>query len=578
MSLVAGIVGTTWGLFEARAQSAQAILERDQKEAARAGEQTAKETAVEEKGKAEEAERKAKASLVAESQARKQTRTTLDALTDDVVKKLLARQSKLGPDEKAFLLKVLGFYEEFTKNTQQVVESLAIKAEGFRNVASIHLLLGQHAEAEGPLRQAESIMSKLVEETPSEEYQLRLITIWNRLADDSLQNQGKKEQAKEIRRKSLALYERLAAAYPDNFTHRFNLGVGLLNLCNSEHDGQGDEAIKLYRRALFHLEAVTSRPNAPANALLYLSSCYNNLGVIQTDMENYADAEANLKQALLARERLVKDFAGQPEHRVYLANTHGNIGRNQLFQNKVPQGKASHRKELAIREQLVAEFPGVPIYQQQLGRSVIHLGEIMLGQNQPELALKEFDRAIALLAIVPPHDRWPEFFAHFRAMATRGRARALVGMKRYSEAISEWDRAIDLQKPPLRPNMQLERAATLARNGEHVKAAEAAEKLAADSKATGPILYDSACVLAISAGVVKDNAKLSEQYTARAVVILRLTERKGFFKNPARVIHLKKDPDFDFLRGREDFKKLIAELEARIPLKPANKPMPQPEK
>jgi hypothetical protein len=39
--------------------------------------------------------------------------------------------------------------------------------------------------------------------------------------------------------------------------------------------------------------------------------------------------------------------------------------------------------------------------------------------------------------------------------------------------------------------------------------------------------------------------------------------------------HLRKDPDFEFLRDRGDFEKLLGELEAKLPRKAATAPMPR---
>ncbi len=53
-----------------------------------------------------------------------------------------------------------------------------------------------------------------------------------------------------------------------------------------------------------------------------------------------------------------------------------------------------------------------------------------------------------------------------------------------------------------------------------------------------------------------DDAQV-EQYAARAVELLRQAVAKGY----KDVGHLKKDPDLDAQRQREDFKKLLRELE-----------------
>jgi hypothetical protein len=54
-----------------------------------------------------------------------------------------------------------------------------------------------------------------------------------------------------------------------------------------------------------------------------------------------------------------------------------------------------------------------------------------------------------------------------------------------------------------------------------------------------------------------DAPEVREKLAARAVELLRQAVGKGF-KNTA---HMKRDTDLDALRGREDFKKLLADLE-----------------
>ena len=56
---------------------------------------------------------KTKQALAAETKARQQTREALNSMTDEVIETLFAKQPQLGENEKAFLRKVLGFYEAF---------------------------------------------------------------------------------------------------------------------------------------------------------------------------------------------------------------------------------------------------------------------------------------------------------------------------------------------------------------------------------------------------------------------------------------------------------------------------------
>jgi hypothetical protein len=62
-------------------------------------------------------------------------------------------------------------------------------------------------------------------------------------------------------------------------------------------------------------------------------------------------------------------------------------------------------------------------------------------------------------------------------------------------------------------------------------------------------------VYAVAGGKVADK---KQEYADRAMELLRQAVKAGF-KN---VAHMKKDTDLDMLRERDDFKKLVEELEA----------------
>ena len=77
-------------------------------------------------------------------------------------------------------------------------------------------------------------------------------------------------------------------------------------------------------------------------------------------------------------------------------------------------------------------------------------------------------------------------------------------------------------------------------------------------------LYNAACFRAVTAGVQAktpgaDAAKLAKDDADRAMEWLHKAVQAGY-KDAA---HMKKDTDLDPLRERADFKKLVAELEAK---------------
>ena len=59
-----------------------------------------------------------------------------------------------------------------------------------------------------------------------------------------------------------------------------------------------------------------------------------------------------------------------------------------------------------------------------------------------------------------------------------------------------------------------------------------------------------------------DRAALVDKYSIRAVALLKEDRSLGYFKDPTKVAHMKKDTNLDPLRERDDFKQLIKSFEA----------------
>lgn len=97
--------------------------------------------------------------------------------------------------------------------------------------------------------------------------------------------------------------------------------------------------------------------------------------------------------------------------------------------------------------------------------------------------------------------------------------------------------------------------------GQLAAAYEKAGRLAARWSEDAGAIYDCACVHALAAGSVKDDAALAERYAARAVALLQQAVAAGY-KNGQ---HLLKESDVDALRHREDFQMLLKKLNAKQP-------------
>jgi hypothetical protein len=124
----------------------------------------------------------------------------------------------------------------------------------------------------------------------------------------------------------------------------------------------------------------------------------------------------------------------------------------------------------------------------------------------------------------------------------------------------EADRNFDLAERTNRPPLQVQRILALAYSADHAAAKEETDRLLAQAADLTPAnVYHLARAASICSQAVKDDAQLKEQYALRAVEILRQAVARGY----RDLAQLQKDPDLQPLRQREDFQKLLHQLESK---------------
>jgi tetratricopeptide (TPR) repeat protein len=189
------------------------------------------------------------------------------------------------------------------------------------------------------------------------------------------------------------------------------------------------------------------------------------------------------------------------------------------------------------------------------------LGKLIGDRGQLQASLEWYGNAIAILEPILAKNRQLAKARENLGNSYFNRALTLAQLQRYAESLKDWDRAIELHDDPKRLAILSLRALALAHVGDHVQATREADEVAAAKEASGPVLQDTACAFSVASATVKDDDKLKERYATRAMELLQQAIQKGY----QDLAHMKKDTDLDPLRQREDFQKLIRELEARKP-------------
>ena len=535
LALLAGMAGTTWGLFAAR--------QAQERESQRAdGEQKAKDDAV--------------ASQLRAEKAYARTADVLDTMVSDVAGDSLATQKAISAEQKKFLTEVLTYYREFAGEKAEDPKTRLRAANAASSVGQIESRLGHMEEAVAATLSARDGYAALAAEFPAVPiYRQNLANSHNCLGI-FLKDLGKRLEAEEHTNKAMAILEKLSTEFPAVPLFRQELAVSHnILVILLEAQGKGQEAVEHSRKATAILEKlVTEFPAVPVYRQ-DLGMSHHNLGCYLRDMGKRPEATEQFRKALDIQEKLAAEFPAVSRNREALAWSYNNLGILQIQLGQQSEALEHFRKGLAVFEKMVADFPAVPEYRVDLGGGYCNYGNLVSVGGKLTDGLEWFSKAINTLA--PVYEREPRdvLAKEFLRNSYQGRAFVHDRLQQYAEAIPDIDKAIEYSPEEEKPQYRAPRANALFKAG---RVAEAVSEVAELTKLPGwdaGNCYSFACVYAVASGKMADK---KDEYAKRAVELLQRAVKAGY-KDAA---HMKQDTDLDPLREREDFQQLMAELEA----------------
>ena len=384
--------------------------------------------------------------LAAETKARLQTREALNAMTDDVIETLFAKQPHLADNEKAFLRRVLSFYQAFAADKGETEEARFLVASGQFRVAKVRAFLGETSaavagyrdaiqqleklaadfptvpkyraelagshnnlgvrlcelgnlpEAEIGYRQAQAILEKLVADFPTvPEYRNKLASNQNNRSA-LLCELGNRTEGEMVLRQALAILEKLVADFPTDPEYRNRLANGHYNLGNLLRElGKRPQAATAYRQAQSILQKLIANFPTDPEYRDRLASSHNNMGLLLHDLGQPPEAVTAFRHALAIKGKLVADFPSVPAYRHELASSHNNLGLLLRELGKPPEAETAYGHALAILEKLAADFPAVPEYRHKLANSHNNLGTLLRDQGKRSEAATAYRHALAIL-------------------------------------------------------------------------------------------------------------------------------------------------------------------------------------
>jgi serine/threonine protein kinase len=443
--------------------------------------------------------------------AQKRYETSVVALRD-----ILSREQDPSRLHK-MLEDCLAFYRKVQERDDPDLMVRQDTALAFSEVASIQFQLGQTAAAEENFRQAVALLENLPPE------QRLHPTCQDRLAEDYTYlatltgAAGRVEETERLYRRILAIREQFARANPEEAQWQTGLAHAEL-LLGAFHQGRSQwsdaethvqRAVALYERASEMSPEAKLIQAARAGAYVRLGGLYRQTG------------RSDGAGALLARaEELLTPLAdANPEDAQYAV---------------------SLAAACNVRADCFQEIGRFEEAWQRADRSV-ELVEKLL-RREPRMAIP---RALAV-------------DAHHK------RAAACQALGRWAEAVRDWDRSIELDEAANTRGWRVLRTMALARAGDHVRAGAEVRFLAEDARNQADDLFLLARAVAVAAGLAYSDARLvsaerevlRKRYADQAMALLRVLQRRGYFKDPGHARALRTEPDLRPLYAHIDFLKL----------------------
>jgi serine/threonine protein kinase/tetratricopeptide (TPR) repeat protein len=482
--------------------------------------------------------------------------------------------------------------EEARRLLDDVVGSDPDSREATFQLAKVNSYLGamhkdsEHWDLARPLyNQANDLLRRLVEADPAEPKYLRALA-WStyqigNLLSDPIRPDPNLPAAKACYDDALSLHRRLIAAHPREPDYPMDMAqcyVSLASLAyNGDHDAPG--AVHYLEQALDLQKRVVATHATVTEYLLDLSGTYYNLAYYCSRLPGSPDVLRWYRESIAVAERLVELDPENVDFQDRLGRAVSNLGFNLYMHGEIDQAVREYLRAIEIHRRVQATGTNEPRRLRPLGVALEGLGAARAAQRKPEEALEEYRKALAVRQQLA--DATPANTGFQNDLATTHNliGRAQFRQKRFAEALTAIETGLAIRQKladadVTKTSHSLELGESHAyRGAARVRAGQPAEaaadlRLALALWAKAPHLdieeqVERSRSLALLAGLGADaksgvTAAEAETFANQSVAALAAVVKLGWAL-PSEL----KEPDFDALRGRVDFQKLLAEVEAK---------------
>jgi len=578
--LVAGIIGTTWGLLKAKQQTGIAVLRAHEAETARLGEEQQKERAL---------------------LASRQAFDALDSFTSDLMVNLLGSKAQLTETERGVLQNAQQQWNVFAQSRGTSAESREIQANGATNLSLIQYRLGLDKEAEANDRKALNIRETLATEFPDNVRYRKLTAMSHQNLGGSLRGRGQRTESSRHFQQAADIFEALATDFPDETDFQVRLADSYISLGNVERDfGNWDisrqhylkaldlqsrlvrdfpeskdfqigiarshwglaflnkrqdrkaESTGHYQKAIAVYEDLAEATSETPESLEYrhtVAQLRREFGVMLSDSGDDDLGAEQLAMALPILQDIADQFPSMPRYQAKLAQAHRDYGQILGFLDRPSEAGSQFEKAVQISQRLTAEHATVLPYRAELGITFRMRADLMRDGEEPAEALDWYQKAIQVLTATHVQDTNYTLVRNSLCTAHRHRAETLDHLQRHKDALQDWSKVLELCSDEQRPIVQSQQADSLLRSGsveEAISRVGELEKIKNDNPAHW---FNFAKLYAIASEKVPGRA---DEFANHAMTLLTKAVDMGF----SDVEQLDTEVDLKALRKHADFQAL----------------------
>jgi eukaryotic-like serine/threonine-protein kinase len=512
-----------------------------------------------------ESEKKAREEAIANLQ---KAREAVDQMLTRVAEEKLLDVPQMEPLRKALLEDALKFYEYFLQQRSTDPEIRLETGNARRRVADIYWHLGQYSEAEKEYHRSIALLNELQAEGPLWiQAHEGLAMAYSRLGFLLISPWMRFEGAEKAYREAIALWQELAVERPEHTDYQHQLADCLQRLGNVLRGRQQyPSAEEMLRRALSIHESLVAGSPGEHRYQHNLAINHFFLGYLfcEPSVRRWDDAILEHRQALRIQEQLVADAPLRADYRHFLGEVNWALGNAHAAQGNMSEAEPAYLCGIDLWKKLRIEFPNVPVYVKYLAYSYDSLGQAQVSVGRTEESIASYTNAIELKSddwrawhhrgcAYSKLEEWDKAVTDFTKVielrpdfgdAWHGRGRAHAALGRWDNALADQNKAQELVP---------ERWWTWWRRAQAHRALKKWELAISDcAKAIELGATDADVWLAKAAA----HARLDQP--DQAIAELKQAIAKGF----QNAQQLRRDDDLAALREREDFQKLISNLEA----------------